>query len=135
MGDNRKHPQYQTADPILYGMLKQFAKENSNHQTEAEMILWKALSYNKVGLHFRRQHIISRYIADFACLKAMLVIEVDGGYHAQEQQTIDDYLRSEQLEEMGFKVLRFTNEEILNDLSHTLDNIYETLIYQITNGK
>ena len=128
-------PRYQTGDTILYKLLRQFAIENRNNQTEAEMILWKSLSGNKLGLHFRRQHIISRYIADFVCLRAMLIIEVDGGYHAQAQQIINDYLRTEELEEMGYRVLRFTNNEILNNLSHTLDTIYETLIYQINNGK
>lgn len=132
MGDSHR---YQTGDPLLYNLLRQFATENRNNQTEAEMILWEALSGNKLGLHFRRQHIISRYIADFVCLRAYLIIEVDGGYHAQAQQIINDYLRTEELEEMGYRVLRFANDEILNDLSHTLDTIYETLIYQINNGK
>lgn len=135
MHDGHQTPQYQTADPLYYDLLRQFAIENRNHQTEAEMILWKALRNNKVGLHFRRQHIVGRYIADFACIKAMLIIEVDGGYHAQYQQIIDDYLRTEELERIGFKVLRFTNEEILKNLSYTLDKIYESIIFQITNGK
>lgn len=132
MGDS---PRYHTCDPILYRQLQQFATEKRKNQTEAEMILWKALSGNKLGLHFRRQHIISRYIADFICLRANLIIEVDGGYHAQAQQIINDYLRTEELEDMGYRVIRFTNYEILNDLSHILDYIYETLIYQISNGK
>ena len=117
---------YETADPILYPLLLKFALENRNHQTYAERELWRHLSHNQLGLHFRRQHIISRYIADFVCLRRMLIIEVDGGYHAQEQQIIEDYLRTEDLARMGFTVLRFRNEEILNDMSHTLDTIFNS---------
>lgn len=118
---------YETADFVYYDLLKEFAKENRNNQTEAERLLWIHLSHNKLGVHFRRQHIINCYIADFVCLKHKLIVEVDGGYHMQEQQQIDDYLRTEDLERMGFRVIRFTNEEIFTSTSSVLDTIFYNL--------
>lgn len=120
---------YHTADPFYYGLLKEYAKENRRFQTDAENILWRHLSTNKLGLHFRRQHIIGCYIADFVCMPAKLIIEVDGGYHAQEQQVLHDYLRTENLIAMGFSVLRFRNEEIERDLSKVLDTIFNNITH------
>lgn len=122
-----KHPGYETSNPLYYGLLKQYASENRNNQTDAERLLWRYLSDHKLGTHFRRQHIIGCYIADFVCLKHKLIVEVDGGYHAQEQQKIDDYLRTEDLERMGFRVIRFRNEEIFNSISSVLDIIFDNL--------
>ena len=116
-----------TANPVYYGLLKRFAEENRNFQTEAEKSLWHHISNNKIGLHFRRQHIIGCYIADFVCLKKSLIIEVDGGYHSQEKQIINDYLRTQDLERMGFKVMRFSNEEIMTNISNVLDTIFNEI--------
>ena len=115
---------YNTADPYYYGLLKEYAAENRKFQTDEERMLWRYLSTNKLGIHFRRQHIIGCYIADFICLKRKLIIEVDGGYHSQEEQVIKDYYRTEDLERMGFKVLRFENEEITTSISSVLDIIF-----------
>lgn len=115
---------YKTADPYYYNLLKSFARENRAHQTQAEELLWYHLSNNPWGIHFRRQHIINCYIADFVCLKRSLIIEIDGGYHSQESQIIKDYLRTENLNDMGYKVIRFTNEEIYSNLSNVLDKIF-----------
>ncbi len=112
---------YNTADPFYYGLLKGYAAENRKFQTDEERLLWRCLSTNKLGLHFRRQHIIGCYIADFVCLKRKLIIEVDGGYHSQKEQTVKDCYRTEDLERMGFKVLRFRNEEIDTNISLVLD--------------
>ncbi|MDO4196732.1 MAG: DUF559 domain-containing protein [Prevotellaceae bacterium] len=120
-------PGYETANPLYYDLLKEYAKENRNKQTEAERLLWERLSYNKLGAHFRRQHIVGCYIADFICLRRKLIVEVDGGYHAQEQQKIDDYLRTEDLNRMGYRVIRFKNEDIYTSLSSVLDTIFDNL--------
>ncbi len=73
---------WKTADPMTYGLLKEFCKAMRNVPTEAEKLLWTALSGKKLGGYkFRRQHIIGNYIADFICLKENLVIEVDGLIH------------------------------------------------------
>ena len=118
---------YNTADPFYYGMLKEYASENRKFQTDAERMLWRYLSTNKLGIHFRRQHIIGCYIADFVCLRKKLIIEVDGGYHSQKKQAIKDYYRTEDFERMGFKVLRFRNEEIETNISLVLDQIFNKL--------
>ena len=118
---------YNTADPFYYGMLKEYAAENRKFQTDAERMLWRYLSTNKLGIHFRRQHIIGCYIADFVCLRKKLVIEVDGGYHSQSEQAIKDYYRTEDLERMGFKVIRFRNEDIETNISLVLDQIFNKL--------
>ena len=118
---------YNTADPFYYGLLREYAAENRKFQTDAERMLWRCLSTNKLGIHFRRQHIIGCYIADFVCLRKKLIIEVDGGYHSQKEQAIKDYYRTEDLERMGFKVLRFRNEEIETNISLVLDQIFNKL--------
>lgn len=118
---------YENADSFYYGLLKEFAKKNRRYQTDAEQLLWHHLSTNKLGLHFRRQHIIGCYIADFVCLKAKLIVEIDGGYHSQFEQIIKDYYRTEDLNKLGFKVIRFTNEMLFTDLSAVLDKIFDNL--------
>ena len=83
--------------------------------TLAENILWKELSNKKLkGYKFRRQHKVGPYIADFYCHKAGLVIEVDGGYHYKQEDK--DALRNKWMEGIGLKVLRVSNEDIIDDL-------------------
>lgn len=104
----------QHADPVHYGMLKVFAKENRANMTEAETLLWSLMRRNTLGQKFRRQYVIGDFIVDFICLNKKLVIEVDGGYHAEPRQIEDDSLRQQWLEDRGFKVIRFTNEEVVS---------------------
>ncbi len=118
---------YQTADPILYGLLKDFATENRQKATDAEVALWNSLRDNRLRYKFRRQHIIDKYIADFVCLEKQLVIEVDGAYHAEIGQIEYDKDRTTRLNELGFKVIRLTNEEIITNLEESLTKIKETL--------
>jgi len=118
-----KEPGYYTADPTLYGLLKQFAKENKQHETEAETILWKFLRNKQLGVNFRRQHIIGEYIADFVCLSSKLIIELDGGYHQLPNQQISDEVRTKWLESKGFHVIRFTNEEIIGNIEEVINHI------------
>ena len=118
---------YDTSDPSYYGFLKVYASENKKYQTEAERMLWLHLRGNKLGLHFRRQHIIGCYIADFVCLKKKIIIEVDGGYHSQYAQAIKDYYRTEKLESLGFKVLRFRHEDIYSNIVFFLDQIFNAI--------
>ena len=118
---------WNTANPLYYDLLKQYAYKNRYNQTKAEQNLWYHLSGNQLGLHFRRQHIIGCYIADFICVKRNLIIEIDGGYHSQEEQKIKDYLRTEDLEKMGFEVMRFSNDEIFRNLPEVLDKIFNKI--------
>ena len=112
-----------TADPVLYKHLIEFAKENRSNPTEAETALWKKLKANGLGMHFRRQHIIDCYIVDFVCLEHMLVVEVDGGYHLTPEQKEYDENRTEVLKKYGFREVRFTNEQVLNNLPEVLQTI------------
>lgn len=136
-----------SADPMLYERLKEFAKENRNHPTQAEEVLWSILSRSREdrapippnggecntplsglgGYKFRRQHIIGQYIADFVCLEKMLVIELDGKYHFLPDQMVDDAVRTDYLNRLGYHVLRFTNEEILCDTDNALAKIFDAL--------
>ena len=116
---------YETADSRIWGTLKAYAQSNRQNPTEGEAILWQELRNNKTGYKIRRQHAIDGYIADFVCLSKGLVIEVDGGYHTITQE--EDEVRTKVLNNEGFEVLRFTNEEVINNTQNTLQRIKETL--------
>lgn len=116
---------YCTADQFNYQLLKEFANNNKKHPTEAESILWDFLKRSGLGKPFRRQHIIGNYIADFFCLPARLIIEIDGGYHQLPQQKNDDETRTEWLKKEGFHVIRFTNEEVISNIESVLQTIKE----------
>ena len=120
---------YETASPEIYDLLKKYAKSHRQEMTESEKVLWNALRDNIQGYRFRRQHAIGNYIADFACLPARLVIEVDGGYHDSPQQQEIDNIRTDYLKGQGFHVVRFTNEEVLGNTDETLTVISNALKY------
>ena len=118
---------YQTADPTLYHILREHAAYNRNHPTEAEALLWEYLSANRLGVRFKRQHIIGDYIADFVCLSHKLIVELDGGYHQLACQQISDAQRMQWLEAMGYRVIRFTNQELFDNINKVLETIEENL--------
>ena len=105
---------------MFYGasqILFDFAKQLRCKPTEAEDFLWVHLSNKKIqNVRFKLQHPILYFIADFYCHKAKLIIEVDGGYHQFPAQHEYDCNRDFELEELGLKVLRFTNEQVLLDI-------------------
>ena len=118
------HYGYQTADSVVYGMLKNFVKENKNSTTLAEGILWEKIRGKKLdGYKFRRQHIIDCYIADFICLKQRLIIEVDGLIHQVPENKLSDAARTIELSQIGFKVLRFTNDEVIQNIEKVLNTV------------
>jgi guanylate kinase len=119
--------EYQTADPAQYHLLKEYAEYNRNHPTEAESLLWQYLRGNALGESFKRQHIIGDYIADFVCLSMKLIIELDGGYHHTTEQQMNDRQRTEWLESKGYRVIRFTNEELFGNINNVLETIKEEL--------
>ena len=80
-----------------------------------------------MGVNFRRQHIIGDYIADFVCLPQKLIIELDGGYHQLPSQQLSDEERTVWLNNKGFKVLRFSNEEVIGNIEGTLEAIKENI--------
>ena len=114
---------YKTASPDRYGLLKEFARENRRESTLAENVLWEHLRRNTLGVRFLRQHVIGDYIVDFVSRHGGLIIEVDGGYHAERQQQMLDEQREQALEQKGYHFLRFTNEEILNDMDYIIEQI------------
>ena len=123
MQEEVKEYSYRTAAPFNYTLLKEFALRLRKNPTEAESILWSFLQRRALGQPFRRQHIISCFIADFVCLPKKLVIEIDGGYHQLPDQQISDEERTKQLNAFGFKVIRFTNEEVIGDIDQVISKI------------
>lgn len=104
--------------------LFEFSKILRKTQTDAEEIVWQSLRNRKVlGFKFRRQHPLDKYIADFYCYKAKLIIEIDGGIHNQNNNQEYDKNRSYELEEMGITVIRFTNELVNGNLDKVLNTI------------
>ena len=119
---------YRYADPALYGLLQEYALKHRSVPTEAESLLWKALKTKQLeNYKFRRQHIVDRYITDFVCLKKRVVIEVDGLSQQLPENKENDETRTRRLNELGFKVIRFTNEQVLNNLEKVLQQILTAL--------
>lgn len=116
-----------TADPRLYGVLKEFAEENRKNPTEAESVLWNTLKAKGVGLKFRRQHIIEDFIVDFFCNEKKLTIELDGGYHRVPEQMKKDEERTARLQELGYTELRFTNEQVLCEIDNVIKEIIQVV--------
>ena len=119
---------YETADDMEYELLKNNAIHNRQYATEAERLLWHYLKEKKIGYKFRRQHIVGEYITDFINLKHKLIIEVDGKYHQEAEQVIKDAQRTQYLEQKGYSVIRFTNEEIFNHMEDVIKKIKETIM-------
>jgi very-short-patch-repair endonuclease len=100
-------------------------------QTSAEERLWQALrAHRLMGRKFRRQSPIGRYIADFVCLDARLVVEVDGATHSTAAELSYDARRTEDIERSGFHVLRVTNSDVYENLAGVLDAIWLALSHR-----
>ncbi len=106
-------------------LLLERAKEMRNNPTEAEKTLWFNLKSKALDSKFRQQHLIADYIVDFVCLSKKLVIEVDGGIHDNQKE--EDEARTKVLTENGFKVIRFNNKEVLNNIDSVLNIIKHEL--------
>ena len=120
-------PKCASASPDRYSILEANAKSLRLNMTVAEFLLWQELRNSQLGARFRRQHVIGDYIVDFVCLSKRLVIEVDGKYHSIPQQVKEDEARTEALSRMGFRVVRFTNNQVCNHL----EEVIETIMQQI----
>ncbi|MEO8852194.1 MAG: methylmalonyl-CoA mutase family protein, partial [Ginsengibacter sp.] len=115
------------ADPYYYKNLKQFAIDQKANPTVAEKILWERLRDRKEGFKFRRHYIIDKYIADFVCLQKGVVIEIDGNIHQLPEVKENDEIRTARLNDFGFEVLRFRNEEILQNTDNVCESIFNLL--------
>ncbi|HEX6749560.1 MAG TPA: endonuclease domain-containing protein [Longimicrobium sp.] len=108
--------------------LDEAAREMRKKSTPAEDVLWQRLRRGALdGYRFRRQHAVGRFVLDLYCAERKLVVEVDGKYHDEEEQRLRDEYRTRALEQSGFKVIRFTNEEVLTDLASVVGRITEAL--------
>jgi very-short-patch-repair endonuclease len=109
-------------ETALWEKLRPIAREMRRKPTEAEKLLWKHLrSFQLNRLKFRRQHNIERFIVDFYCAKAKLVIEVDGPIH--QYQAEEDLIRQQFLESKKLRVIRYTNEAVLNNVEDVIKQI------------
>lgn len=124
-GEGEKVPGYLTTDSVMWFNLKENVKKHRKHPTEAEETLWETIRNNKLGYKFRRQHVISNYITDFVCLSKKLIIEVDGEIHKYQKQ--QDRERTHKLNAQGYRIIRFKNEEIKNDIKIVIKKIIEEL--------
>ena len=118
MNDNRE--MFYGATPPVFEKARVLRKNMTHH----EKLLWEELRFkNILGLRFKAQHPIDNFIADFYCHKLRLVIEVDGEYHNTSKKTGYDLARQRIIENYGIRVLRFTNNEIQEGLTKTVNKI------------
>jgi very-short-patch-repair endonuclease len=109
-------------------MKHEFARQLRREQTVPEHKLWLALRSRRFhGFKFRRQQPIGPYVADFVCFENKLVVELDGDQHGTEQGLRYDAVRSRKFQRDGFKVLRFSNHELLTNFEGVLEGIVRAL--------
>jgi very-short-patch-repair endonuclease len=119
-GVSVEYPMYFGAKPAIFKLAKELRKA----ETEAEKILWSKLNRNQIlNLQFRKQHPINIFIADFYCPKIKLVIELDGSIHELPEYQSHDIGRTEVLNDFGITVIRFTNEQIVEQIDSTIESI------------
>ncbi|OGI66545.1 hypothetical protein A3H53_01485 [Candidatus Nomurabacteria bacterium RIFCSPLOWO2_02_FULL_40_10] len=120
-----KIPGYYTTDAKLWRVLQDKALEMRKNPTDGEKIIWEILRRDATEYHFRRQHIIGRFIVDFVCLEKGLVVEIDGDIHDHRKE--EDKERTKMLEQMGFEVVRFTNDEVIKKPENVFKKIIEKI--------
>jgi len=115
-----RHVHNRPASSIAPGVARSLRRRMTPHEAK----LWVALrTLKRAGHHFRRQVAIGAFVVDFACLRARLVIEVDGAGHSRDDRIAADRRRDLVLAEQGFLVCRFTNHEVALDLASVMDTI------------
>ena len=118
------------ADSLIFSN----ARELRSQLTPAEEIFWLRLKEQFPKYKFRRQHPISIYIADFYCHKIKLVIEIDGSIHDSEEAKLNDKKRQQDLEDLNLTVIRFTNDQVKNEIESVIEMISST-IKKLTTSK
>jgi very-short-patch-repair endonuclease len=108
-------------------LIRERSKRLRRGATKAEKMLWFHLRCEQLGYRFRRQQPIGRYIADFACLERRLLIELDGGHHGNPRQLAYDEERTQWLESQGFRIVRFWNTTVFQELEGVVEAIAEEL--------
>jgi len=97
------------------------------NSTPAERKLWSRIRDDQLGVTFRRQHAVENYIPDFCCPKAKLIIELDGSQHLEQEEYDEE--RTKNLESVGYKVIRFWNNDVMNNI----DGVILAIIYAMGN--
>ena len=103
---------------------KQIRSQLRTNMPKPEEILWQRIRRKQLGVKFRRQHGIGRYIVDFYCAELNLVIEIDGDSHFSDEGKEKDIIRDAFMEALGIKVLRFTNEEVMKQTESVLERLF-----------
>lgn len=123
--ERRRVFRWQTAKPETWRTLAPEGTRMRRAPTRAEALLWERLRRRELGVRFRRQHGIDRFIVDFCCLKARLIVEVDGPIH--DDQAERDGARDEFLQAAGYRILRFRNDAVLRDIEAVIAAIRTAL--------
>ncbi len=111
-----------SSNPILL----QFAKHMRQQPTDAEALMWRVLRNRQMnGQKFRRQHPVAQYILDFYCDALRLAIELDGSQHHSEAGRLQDQARTEDLKQLGIRVIRFDNHDVLQHTMAVLSQIWQ----------
>jgi len=114
------------ATSMHYGASKeifQIAERLRKEMTDSEKIIWERVCKNQLGIRIRRQHPIWKFIADFYCHELKLVIEIDGGIHIKKENREYDISREITLKDFGLKIIRFTNEQAVNETDWVVNEI------------
>jgi very-short-patch-repair endonuclease len=97
------------------------SRQMRRQSTDAETIFWNAVRNRKVrGAKFRRQWPLGRFFADFCCVEQRLIVEIDGGQHADSQA---DQIRTEALQELGYRIVRFWNNDVLENIDGVIERL------------
>ncbi len=121
-GEGRPTPKA-AMEPFLRSRIRALRK----NATDAEKLLWSILRNRQLGYKFRRQHSINPYITDFCCVESKLIIEIDGGQHAQEPHRQKDQERTQFLERKGYRILRYWNIDVLQNTESVIESVLDTL--------
>jgi very-short-patch-repair endonuclease len=123
---SEEKPPLGDTSPNLWYKLKPLARQMRHEPTPAEDTLWQRLRNRRVcDAKFRRQHSIERFIVDFFCAEHRLIIEVDGSIH--DYTVEEDALRQEFLESLGYRVIRFRNEDVFQGIDAVIEEISKRL--------
>ena len=128
-------PRFYTTDAKNWAQSIDHTKEMRSSPTTAEEILWQQLRAKKTGYKFRRQHPMINFIPDFVCIEKKIIVEVDGPYHKEEEQQLLDREREIKLEIQGYRIFRFTNEEIISSIDTVIEKIKSHLLSSLPYGE
>lgn len=104
-----------------------FVRELREKGTQAEMMLWRELHDSRIGFKFRRQVNIGPFVVDFCCFSKKLIVELDGQVHKNVDKRKADLNRTKYLEKLGYKVVRFWNDEVVKETEAVLRRIRKSL--------